>query len=158
MKNKIFIIIVIAILVTFIWNISNKNIFVSTVDVETIDNTVDVGTTNNCSLAHTSDGKGGCIENNPPYPSGCSLGYISDDKGGCIPDMSNFPTVTDYIDPLNLFNPLYPYIAIPDRYYHNLDVPYDLDCIDIGHKVWIGNDDPHHLDRDGDRWGCESYG
>ena len=40
----------------------------------------------------------------------------------------------------------------------NLDVGYDLDCSDIGEQVWVGNYDPHGLDRDGDGWGCESYG
>lgn len=37
----------------------------------------------------------------------------------------------------------------------NLDVPYDLDCSDIGETVWVGDYDPHGLDRDGDGWGCE---
>jgi len=40
----------------------------------------------------------------------------------------------------------------------NLDVNYDLDCSDIGYEVWVGGYDPHGLDRDGDGWGCESYG
>lgn len=40
----------------------------------------------------------------------------------------------------------------------NLNVPYDLDCSDVGQKVWVGNYDPHGLDRDGDGWGCETYG
>lgn len=31
----------------------------------------------------------------------------------------------------------------------------DLDCKDIGHPVWVGNSDPHGLDRDGDGIGCE---
>ena len=34
----------------------------------------------------------------------------------------------------------------------------DLDCADIGHKVRITGPDYHNLDRDGDGWGCESYG
>lgn len=34
----------------------------------------------------------------------------------------------------------------------------DLDCADIGRKVWVGSNDYHRLDRDGDGWGCESYG
>jgi len=34
----------------------------------------------------------------------------------------------------------------------------DLDCSDIRHKVWVGDNDPHRLDADGDGWGCESYG
>jgi hypothetical protein len=34
----------------------------------------------------------------------------------------------------------------------------DLDCEDIGEEVWVGDDDPNHLDGDGDGWGCESYG
>jgi hypothetical protein len=40
----------------------------------------------------------------------------------------------------------------------NLDVPYDLDCSDVREEVWVGDHDPHRLDRDGDGWGCESYG
>jgi hypothetical protein len=36
--------------------------------------------------------------------------------------------------------------------------PPDLDCKDIGHKVWrVGPDDPHGLDADHDGIGCESY-
>jgi micrococcal nuclease len=34
----------------------------------------------------------------------------------------------------------------------------DLDCADIGHKVYITGPDYHRLDRDGDGVGCESYG
>jgi hypothetical protein len=34
----------------------------------------------------------------------------------------------------------------------------DLDCADIGKKVQITGPDYHGLDRDGDGWGCESYG
>lgn len=35
----------------------------------------------------------------------------------------------------------------------------DLDCGDIGHRVQVaGSTDPYRLDRDGDGWGCESYG
>ncbi len=34
----------------------------------------------------------------------------------------------------------------------------DLDCADIGKKVWISGIDYHRLDRDGDGWGCETYG
>ena len=34
----------------------------------------------------------------------------------------------------------------------------DQDCGDIGHKVYVGDYDPDRLDRDGDGWGCESYG
>lgn len=40
----------------------------------------------------------------------------------------------------------------------NLDVPYDLDCSDVKEEVWVGDYDPNGLDRDGDGWGCESYG
>lgn len=40
----------------------------------------------------------------------------------------------------------------------DLSVPYDLDCIDIQQEIWVGDYDPHGLDRDGDGWGCESYG
>ena len=36
--------------------------------------------------------------------------------------------------------------------------PPDLDCSDVGRKVWVGSYDPHKLDRDNDGWGCESYG
>ena len=35
---------------------------------------------------------------------------------------------------------------------------YDQDCADIGRKVFVGSYDPDGLDRDGDGWGCESYG
>ncbi len=35
---------------------------------------------------------------------------------------------------------------------------YDQDCSDIGREVWVGGYDPDGLDRDGDGWGCESYG
>lgn len=35
---------------------------------------------------------------------------------------------------------------------------YDQDCSDIAQKVWVGTNDPDRLDRDGDGWGCESYG
>lgn len=34
----------------------------------------------------------------------------------------------------------------------------DLDCSDVRRRVWVGSDDPHHLDGDGDGWGCESWG
>lgn len=34
----------------------------------------------------------------------------------------------------------------------------DLDCSDIGMKVWISGIDYHRLDADGDGWGCDSYG
>ncbi|MFI2104280.1 hypothetical protein ACH436_13370 [Isoptericola sp. NPDC019693] len=33
----------------------------------------------------------------------------------------------------------------------------DLDCPDIGKMVWVGSNDYHDLDRDGDGWGCDSY-
>jgi hypothetical protein len=33
----------------------------------------------------------------------------------------------------------------------------DLDCADIGRTVWVGNNDYHRLDADGDDWGCDSY-
>jgi hypothetical protein len=33
----------------------------------------------------------------------------------------------------------------------------DLDCVDIGREVYVGDDDPNGLDRDGDGYGCESY-
>lgn len=38
----------------------------------------------------------------------------------------------------------------------NLPGP-DLDCSDIGRKVWISGPDYHWLDADGDGWGCDSY-
>ena len=34
----------------------------------------------------------------------------------------------------------------------------DQDCVDIGRKVYVGSYDPDGLDRDGNGWGCESYG
>lgn len=36
--------------------------------------------------------------------------------------------------------------------------PPDLNCPDIGFPVQVIGADPHGLDRDGDGWGCESYG
>lgn len=39
----------------------------------------------------------------------------------------------------------------------NLPGP-DLDCKDIGKKVHVDPPDYHRLDKDGDGWGCESYG
>jgi micrococcal nuclease len=33
----------------------------------------------------------------------------------------------------------------------------DLNCSDIGHKVWVGPNDPNNLDEDSDGWGCDSY-
>ena len=35
---------------------------------------------------------------------------------------------------------------------------FDQDCPDIGRQVFVGSYDPDGLDRDGDGWGCESYG
>lgn len=32
----------------------------------------------------------------------------------------------------------------------------DLDCSGIDGPVWVGSDDPHRLDRDGDGIGCEA--
>jgi hypothetical protein len=34
----------------------------------------------------------------------------------------------------------------------------DLNCADIGRKVWVGSNDYHELDANGDGWGCDSYG
>jgi hypothetical protein len=31
----------------------------------------------------------------------------------------------------------------------------DKDCSDFVGRVWVGNNDPHNLDADGDGWGCE---
>lgn len=33
----------------------------------------------------------------------------------------------------------------------------DLDCPDIGDRVWVGSKDHHDLDSDNDGWGCDSY-
>jgi len=33
----------------------------------------------------------------------------------------------------------------------------DLNCPDIGRKVWVGSNDYHELDDDDDGWGCDSY-
>jgi hypothetical protein len=38
------------------------------------------------------------------------------------------------------------------------DVPYDLDCADIGTSVEVLGSDPHGFDGDGDGYGCETYG
>ncbi|QOV41047.1 thermonuclease family protein [Streptomyces ferrugineus] len=32
----------------------------------------------------------------------------------------------------------------------------DVDCADLPGPVWVGSDDPHRLDRDGDGIGCEA--
>jgi len=37
------------------------------------------------------------------------------------------------------------------------NVPYDLDCKDIGYSVQVIGYDQYNLDGDGDGWGCESY-
>jgi hypothetical protein len=42
-----------------------------------------------------------------------------------------------------------------DDFYY--DDPSDLDCEDIGQEIWVGDDDPNGLDRDGDGWGCEGW-
>jgi hypothetical protein len=34
----------------------------------------------------------------------------------------------------------------------------DLDCSDVRKKVWVGSNDYHRLDADGDGWGCDSWG
>lgn len=34
----------------------------------------------------------------------------------------------------------------------------DLNCPDIGRRVWVGTNDYHDLDANGDGWGCDSYG
>jgi hypothetical protein len=36
-------------------------------------------------------------------------------------------------------------------------VSYDLDCVDIGHRVTVVGVDIHHFDSNGDGIGCESY-
>ena len=45
---------------------------------------------------------------------------------------------------------------------HNWDLYFndrDDDCSDyIGNDIWIGSGDPDGIDRDGDGYGCESYG
>ena len=33
----------------------------------------------------------------------------------------------------------------------------DLDCEDIGDKVWVVDDDPNQLDGDGDGYGCDAW-
>ncbi len=40
---------------------------------------------------------------------------------------------------------------------YSVDDSSDLDCEDIGDEVWVGDDDPDGLDRDGDGWGCEGW-
>lgn len=47
---------------------------------------------------------------------------------------------------------------LPTEPYSGYGDSYDDDCIDVGEKVWVGSYDPDGLDRDGDGWGCESYG
>ena len=34
----------------------------------------------------------------------------------------------------------------------------DLNCPEIGRRVWVGANDYHDLDNNGDGWGCDSYG
>ncbi|GAA4701519.1 hypothetical protein APR04_000254 [Promicromonospora umidemergens] len=34
----------------------------------------------------------------------------------------------------------------------------DLDCADVGERVWVGSKDYHRLDADDDGWGCDSLG
>lgn len=38
------------------------------------------------------------------------------------------------------------------------DVPFDIDCEDVGRKVRVVGLDPYHLDGDKDGIGCEAYG
>lgn len=38
------------------------------------------------------------------------------------------------------------------------NVPYDLDCPDVATRVTVIGTDRHGFDRDGDGYGCESYG
>ncbi len=45
----------------------------------------------------------------------------------------------------------------PDWDDFSYDDPSDLDCEDIGQEIWVGDDDPNGLDRDGDGWGCEGW-
>lgn len=46
-----------------------------------------------------------------------------------------------------------------DDYDYNpdYDATTDLDCSDIGYEHYVGSDDPHGLDGDGDGYACESY-
>jgi len=37
------------------------------------------------------------------------------------------------------------------------DVPYDLDCADIGFSVSVTGSDPYGFDGDGDGYGCETW-
>ena len=43
----------------------------------------------------------------------------------------------------------------PDEPYDGYSDDYDQDCVDVGERVWVGDDDPDGLDADGDGWGCE---
>jgi hypothetical protein len=55
-------------------------------------------------------------------------------------------------------------VAYKDDYYEEQEPysgyndSYDQDCADIGRRVYVGSYDPDGLDRDGDGYGCESYG
>jgi hypothetical protein len=55
-------------------------------------------------------------------------------------------------------------VAYEDDYYEEEEPyagyndSYDQDCSDIGYEVYVGSYDPDGLDRDGDGYGCESYG
>ena len=47
---------------------------------------------------------------------------------------------------------------LPNEPYNGYSDGIDQDCADIRRSVYVGSNDPDGLDRDGDGWGCESYG
>jgi len=44
-----------------------------------------------------------------------------------------------------------------DDPYDGYSDDYDQDCVDVGEEVWVGDNDPDHLDADRDGWGCETW-
>ena len=50
------------------------------------------------------------------------------------------------------------YVPSWDDFQRMSDGTGDIDCVDVGKKVYVGSYDPFRLDADGDGWGCEWYG
>ncbi len=72
---------------------------------------------------------------------------------GCVESYSGYDTGWSEVCVLyenDYYEEEEPYVGYNDS--------YDQDCADIGEEVWVGSYDPDGLDRDGDGYGCESYG
>ncbi len=72
-------------------------------------------------------------------------------------DLSD-PYTSDYSEPdppdySDSYSPDY-----SDSYTYGSPGSGDLDCVDVGHEVSIGGNDPNGLDADGDGIGCEGWG